>query len=342
MVETQKKEENHALEWAWRRFGSYDFHARRLKTYSKRMQKLILALGILATFLALLQTELLTQKVFETGSWYKWAFQYSIVSLPIVVSILIASTNRFKPGYKCILLRAGAEAIKREIFRYRIHAEILKTENENSENFFNEKKIVEKINNINNRLMQTELNSTALTPYEGEIPPEYATGPDDDGFKSLCPKDYLKCRIEHQLNYYQNKTKKLETQLKRLNWLIYIFGGLGTFLAAIGLELWVALTTALIGVFTTYLEYRQVENTLMLYNQGATSLSEIKSGWDVLYPHEKKKKENILNLLENTEGVLLTEHSKWIQQMEEGLANLRSRQTQKEPEKKETPIPAQT
>jgi hypothetical protein len=44
--------------------------------------------------------------------------------LPIVTSILVAVINRFKAGNKWILLRSAAEAIKREIYRYRGRVEI--------------------------------------------------------------------------------------------------------------------------------------------------------------------------------------------------------------------------
>lgn len=346
MAEEKNKEENqkdHVLEWAWKRFALYDSNSILHKKNFLGLQKWILVLGLMATFLALLQTELLNREVFASGSWYERAFQYVIVSLPIIVSILIAASNRFKPGNTYILLRAGAEGIKREIYRYRVHAGIPETvRTKNSEKFYNDEKLVERINGLHNRLMQSELNRTGLSPYAGQIPPLYGTAGDDDGFKPLRPEDYLKYRLVDQLNYYQKKTTAHEKQLKRLHWLIYIFGGLGTLLASIGFELWVALTTALVGVFTTYMEYQQVENTLMLYNQTAASLSEINSRWDVLPPHEKNKRENILPLLESTEDVLLSEHHKWIQQMEETLANLREQQAQqkpREPESKGTSTP---
>lgn len=331
MAEAEKKEENPTLEWAWKRFALYDDNSKQLKRHFKALQKWILVLGVLVTFLVLSQTELITQNIFKAGSPFERALQYAIIALPIIITILTTVSNRFKPGETFLLLRAGAESVKREIYRYRVHAHIPDTvENEDR---FNEEKLVEKINNIHNHLMDTELNRRGLTPYKGSTPPPYGTAPGDDGFKPLSPAEYLKYRLEDQLNFYQGKTNGFEKKLKRLHWLIYIFGGLGTFLAAIGLELWVALTTALAGTFTTHLEYQQVENTLMLYNQSAASLSQIKSRWDVLPPREKNKPENVFNLLEKTEDVLLAEHKRWVQQMEDTLANLREQQ--KQPEEKE-------
>ncbi len=329
--ETKERKKNQVLEWAWQRFGTYDSNAIQLKKDFKRFQILILLLGVLATLLALMQTQLLSAEVFKGESRFKEAFQYAIVSLPLIVSILIAASNRSKPGYKSIMLRAGAEAIKREIYRYRVHAEMLRNPNiKNTKEIYDEETLAEKINNINNNLMQTELKATGLTPYEGPIPPKNAASPDDDGFKALTPDDYVKYRVVDQLNYYQSRSKVLGKQLSRLNWYIYIFGGLGTLLAAVGLELWVALTTSIVGVFTTYMEYQQIENTLIIYNRAATSLSGIKARWDALSPVKKDK--NILKLLQDSEDTLLAEHSQWIRQMEEAIANLRSQQSAEEPQ----------
>ena len=54
----------------------------------------------------------------------------------------------------------------------------------------------------------------------------------------------------------------LDTLLERLQWGILGVGGLGTLLAAIGFDLWVALTTAVAAALATYLSYRGVDSTL--------------------------------------------------------------------------------
>ena len=45
--------------------------------------------------------------------------RYPIIVIPIVTAILLAYYNKFRPANKWILLRGSAEAIKREIYRYR-------------------------------------------------------------------------------------------------------------------------------------------------------------------------------------------------------------------------------
>jgi SMODS and SLOG-associating 2TM effector domain 1 len=125
-------------------------------------------------------------------------------------------------------------------------------------------------------LMQTDMNLAALDEFTGPIPPQGAAAQGDDGMSPLTPRRYITVRVDDQLDFYRSKVRQLDRTLRRLRWAILAFGGLGTFLAAVGLELWIALTTALVGAFTTYLEAEQVENSLMLYNQAATDLSTIR------------------------------------------------------------------
>ncbi|MCP5047985.1 MAG: DUF4231 domain-containing protein [bacterium] len=332
----KKDEKNPLLEWAWQQFAFYDHNSLKLKPVFARFQMWTLMLGVLATFLVLLQSELLQQGVFTSDSLVKKVFQYTVVAMPIIISILIAASGRFKPGSKSLLLRAAAEEVKREIFHYRVLSKLAGTpKNEEDKRPVHEKKMVERINAINNRLMKTDLNSTGLATYEGELPPPYSTDPEDEGFNPLTPEEYLKFRLEDQLNYYQRKAVQLNRKLKVLYWSIYIFGGIGTFLAAIGLELWVALTTSLVGVFTTYMEYQQIENNITLYNQSTASLSDIKSSWNVLSESEKENREMVTLLVGKTEEVLLSEHSQWLQQMEDALASLRDKQVKQEEEESE-------
>jgi hypothetical protein len=142
------------------------------------------------------------------------------------------------------------------------------------------------------------------------------------------PERYISIRLGDQLNYYRGKTVQLEKRLKRSHWLIYRFGGLGTLLAAVGLELWVALTTALVGMFATLLEYRQVENTLMKYNQAETHLTNIQTWWAALSEEGKTDPQNIDILVERTEEVLGSELAGWVQRMEDALSKLRAKQVE--------------
>ena len=98
---------------AWQRFVVYDWNAVLQKTRFDRLQVAILTIGFLATLLAV------TKEVFTDGTSGDsgvWGYiKYVLIVLPIILTALIAAGNKFKQGNKWLLLRAAAEAIKREI-----------------------------------------------------------------------------------------------------------------------------------------------------------------------------------------------------------------------------------
>ena len=177
--------------------------------------------------------------------------QYVIVAIPVIVTILIAVLNRFNSGQKWILLRSGAEVLKSEIFRYRSQSGIYQLE-QNTETS-RETILADKVQRFNNHLIQTEANLSALKSYQGPLPPQNSIADNDDGVTVLSPERYLNTRLEDQLNYYVDKTTQLERKWSRLLWGIYTLGGIGTLLAARGLELWMALTTGMVTAMTSYL-----------------------------------------------------------------------------------------
>ena len=140
--------------------------------------------------------------------------------------------------------------------------------------------------------------------------------------KILTPEAYLRERVEDQISYFVTKTAALYRQLKQLQLWILIVGGLGTFLAAIRLEVWVALTTALATAFTNKLEIDQVENSLVQYNVTLTNLRNIQSWWKGLTSWEKTRGKNIDLLVDQAEKALERETAGWVQQMQSTLDKL--------------------
>ena len=327
---------NTTLELAWERFATYDTNAIRQQRDFKRRQALILGLGVFGTFLAITQATLRTMGFAQSLAWLDRALYFIIIIVPITTSVLITMANRFSEGNKWILLRGTTEAIKREIFRYRTRAEIYSKPQTIRASA--ETKLAQKVETSSRQLMQTEANLSALRLYEGPIPPEYILTEGDDGLSVLTPDQYLVFRLENQLDFYQHRALKLEKQLRRFQWLIIIAGFTGTVLAAIGLEIWIALTIALVTAFTTYLEYQQVEHTLMKYNQGATDLANVRAWWLAMSAEEQAIQENIDKLVAHTEKIIKSELAGWVQEMQDALAELRAKQTGESEEQAETTV----
>ena len=308
---------------AWQRFATYDATGVRLQKAFKNIQFWILALGLIAVFLAVFEKEgqelvKHQQMLHNALGWLR----YPIIVIPIVTAILLAYYNKFRPANKWILLRGSAEAIKREIYRYRSrtgdYSKDRLTTNSRDDVFH------ERLEPVSRRLMQTDVNHGALKPYDGPLPPKEVAQKNDDGFSFLTPERYIELRLEDQLNYYSNKTPKLETHVKQMQVAILVAGGAGTLLAAVHAELWVALTTALATALTTSLASRQLEETLVRYNQSSADLANVRDWWTKLSPAAKRSAKNIDQLVEVTEKVLETELSGWVQRMENALAQLKA------------------
>lgn len=329
---------------AWERFADYDLNAIQQQNRFEWIQKSILVIGVLATALALIKQVRNPSGVFQRGDIW-WFAYYILLLIPIILTILITAASRFKQGNKWLLLRAGAEAIKREIFRYRTRAGDYKEvpnlpPAQNAEGTSPpppptpEQVLAQRVEDVTRRVMRTEVNTSSIIPYnkdKGFPPSMYAAEGADDGFTMLTPDRYVQVRLGDQLSYYKRKAVKLERQLKLVQWSIFIIGGLGTFLAAINRQVWIALSTALAAALTTFLSYRQTENTLMKYNQAATDLENVKSWWTALPAEEQAKQKNVTTLVDHTEQVLQSELDGWVQQMQNALAELRKDQ-EKAPE----------
>jgi SLOG in TRPM, prokaryote/SMODS and SLOG-associating 2TM effector domain 1/Protein of unknown function (DUF4231) len=316
---------------SWNRYDDLDQAAIRKQVLYRNLQLTILSLGLVATLLAIARSGN------ALHPWLKQLFppqyvpafrsltHFLLVLTPITISILIAASSRFREGNKWILLRASAEAIKREIFRYRMQASAYG--NDQCLQTSRELKLAAKLKDISSALAQSEVNRTNL-PAVVKIDPTRLT--------FLGPEDYLKDRIEDQIGYFVSKTSSLYKQLKTMQVWIYIAGGVGTALAAFGADVWVALTTALAATLTTRLEMDQVENTLVQYNQALTGLRNIASWWKALSKWEKGRRRNVDLLVEQTEKTLEGELAGWVQQMQTALDKL----TEKEQAEAESNAPA--
>jgi hypothetical protein len=327
---------------AWSAFAAFDFNAKKRQKTFNRLQTLILLLGIVASALALMFTQFKpfllaapTEVTAQSPSPYNpvgQALNYVIIVFPILISVIVAGSNRFRAGNKWVLLRSSAESIKGEIFGYRTGTNKYRRTPDKTP----ECELQKNLQNSTRRLMQTEVNRCGLLTYNDKIPPEYGAAADDDGFSSLSPEQYVKLRLGDQLGYYKKKTVTLETTLQRMQWLIYGLGGIGTFLAAVGLQLWIALTITIVGVITVYLEFQQVENSLVQYNQTAADLENLKSWWASLSSSQKQDNGNYDKLVDLTETALHTEMSGWTQRMENALADLYAKETEEQKKKTES------
>ena len=325
---------NLALRLAWERFAKYDENAGRQQKSFSTLLWCTIWLGVSATVLAVVQKQL---KAIPTPVDWQTArtfvgklLYYLILIVPISISILVAATNRFKTGKKWVLLRGSAEAIKREIFHYRTRTGKYSDEEIAKASTSPETLLSQVVGNIARRISQTEVNELALKRYDGSLPPPYAAAETDDGMSFLGPDAYIAGRLDDQRSYFESKTIELERQLRWRQWLIYIIGGVGTLLAAIEQQIWIAVTTAVATALAAHLEHFQVEATLVKYNQSASDLLTVKSWWRSLSKTDQAKPANRQLLVQSTEQILENELTGWVQRMQDAMEKVNAAQAVQE------------
>jgi hypothetical protein len=157
---------------------------------------------------------------------------------------------------------------------------------------------------------------------QSQSPEEKAQAEFLEFYADLDADAYIHYRLEDQFNWYRSKAKTYDRNYQVLQASVYFFGGVGTLLAAIGFQNWVAFSTALATSFASYLEYKRVEATLVGYNQAADALYDIRAWWFSLSPEERAKTTNFDKLVVSTEETIRSEHTSWLQDMQDRLANL--------------------
>jgi hypothetical protein len=297
----------------------------------KQLQFLILGLGVFATALALGQTQLQSFGWLKANTIEGQLFHFFVVLVPIVVTVLLGITTYFKWGNKWVLLRSCREALKQEIFRFRTHTGIYEEKaaagDHQKAKKSAEQMLVDKVAAISQRLIQTEVSTSAPTSPVVPRLPKFSSADEDDGFRDLTPDRYIMFRLDDQLAYYRLKADEWNRKLRVYQSLIISASGLGALLAAINLALWLPLATALGAAFALYLEYMQVVNTLTKYNQAATNLEDVKQWWTALPEFEKKEQESFNKLVEATEKILESEHESWVQNMQNAIDKLYKKDT---------------
>ena len=313
---------------AWLRYAKYDKNANIAQKRFLRQRSWILVLGVAATIFAVsysvAETHIQTQPPLVFGIANKDLLHFPVLVVPILLGVLVAVSVKFNMGVNWVMLRSSAEAIKKEIYRYRMQvgeynpnpAKLTPAESRDI-------RLALALKVVSKRLMQTPVNQTDLLPaYEDDLPPKKGTAEGDDGFSDLTAEQYLAWRVDDQFNYYQKKAARLGKNLRRFQLIIFLLSAIGTLLAGLGFDVWIAVSGALAAAAAAYLEFLRVEPTVIAFNISAADLYDIRVWWHALSPEARTQRVNIETLVASAEAVLQTENAGWLQEMREALAEI--------------------
>ncbi len=321
------------LEDAWRLFCVYDRTAVVTQKRFLNFRIAILIVGVISTVLVVIRAAWDPQligliglnkpefsQIFNVlGNGFYWL----VIIAPIAVSVLLAASVKLDRGMNWIILRTSAEILKKDIYCYRTLS-IYESKDADM-------RLAESIQIVSDRLMKTQVNRSGLALDSGlEIGSKdllkairnNVCGADQETFSPLTVEQYLEYRLIDQLSWYRRKTVKLDRQWQLLQWSIYVWGALGTFLAAIQAEIWIAITNAIATAIASFLDFKQLDSTMMCYNQAACNLENLLCWWHALTDEARTNPENIKKLVNSTETVIQSETSSWVEEMREALSEL--------------------
>ena len=310
------------LREAWRQQRIVSTAAREQRRDQNVAQLVALLLGLTVTALVVAQAVLKANGYLAKNAPVESFLYVAILVLPIMVAALAAATGRWRPGTRWILLRASSEAIKREIWRYRARAGTYS--HAKTRRVSREVKLAEAVGSSIGGLMRTDVSQLAFDAAAN-------ASVDNDKLTPVTPDQYIAERIDDQVDYYLRTAAKLERRARLLRALALAFGAIGTFLAAVGLQIYVALTTAIVGACITIVESRQLETSVTFYNQAAADLSAIRAWWFALSPAEQRQPAMIDRLVERSERIMRAELTGWVQEMQDAMTQFRLDQSADRP-----------
>jgi hypothetical protein len=296
------------LKKAWCHFSSYDSEARRLQTSAIRLQRWIIGLGIVATGLAVLFT--------QVSGLGQEAVHWGLILIPVTIAFLVGWNSRRAVGKRWIIFRAAAESVKAETFRYRMRVEPYQVDAIRQETLRDRLEVIIK------ELVSTEAASGNLSPASGAGPPPSV---DAASLRDLDAERYVQHRTVDQTAYYHGRVREKIWRRDGLQALTVAMGGAGTVLAASHVEPLVALTSAAGAGAAAYLTARQHEGDILVYNQTAVDLEAAYLTWVASGPF-RSRPDVVARLVERTEEILSDEVGGWARRMARALEDEARRQ----------------
>jgi hypothetical protein len=297
------------LESAWQHYADLDANAKEIVKRHLSLRRWVAYLGVVATLLAII----LDVYGEQLSALVALVLKFLLILTPIVGSIIAAVVNKFYSGGSWLVMRAGAEEIIKEIYIYRT---VLQN-NSDRRNWLNNR-----LATIQRQVYKSLGGELVLKKYKGNLPPYYTPGDEssDPGFHDLTGDEYLRFRLEDQLNWHSRRVLRDQPNRTRLQLSILAMGGAGAVLAALGGEftLWVALTASIAAAMSGWQELRNLDGTIKNYSKVILELNILRDYWLNLEPEERSKRA-YYRLVRSAEEVLWGQHIEYIKNMQDAL-----------------------
>jgi hypothetical protein len=317
-MDTESAEVTPILKVAWTRVAQLDAIASRRSKAHLSIRRWIAILGVLATLFAILTQLLNTTRLKQNYPLVSLSAQILFIAIPFLASTLAALASKKYSNGDWLVTRAGAEEIKKEIYFYRTVLQ----KDETRRRYLEDR--LARIQRQIHRALNGEFSFDDFK-VSGPVAPidKYPDG--DPGYSDLTGDEYMKYRLENQLNWHNKKINTFKLERDRLIISILVVGALGSIIAALGasvgggsLSIWVALTASVTAALIGWQELRNIDVIVRNYSKVVLELTILRDHWLNLTEAERTATE-FYKLVRDCEEVLWAQNTEYIKSMQEAL-----------------------
>jgi hypothetical protein len=316
-MDTETAEVTPILKVAWTRVAQLDAIASRRSKAHLSIRRGITILGVLATLFAILTQLLNTSSLKQAYPVVSFGAQLLFISIPFLASTLAALASKKYSNGDWLVTRAGAEEIKKEIYFYRTVLQKDETRRRYLE---------DRLARIQRQMHRALNGEFSFDDYQvtGSATPNAKSPDGDPGYADLTGDDYMKYRLENQLNWHNKKINLFKVERDRLMVSILVVGALGSIIAALGasvggtLSIWVALTASITAALIGWQELRNIDVIVRNYSKVVLELTILRDHWLNLKDSERTATE-FYKLVRDCEEVLWAQNTEYIKSMQEAL-----------------------
>lgn len=235
-----------------------------------------------------------------------------LIALPLLSAGLLAYASRFESATAWIGYRIATEHIRRAVYEFRVRCNFVAREEDLLAELEDLQQSVGQARAYIDQIGVTTPTQMRIDQMDKDdkqrVKPLYTGDAKDDGYRSLSVKEYTAWRVMPQLGWYRRRVAYSYRKTRLYRILLLVLGGVGSFLAATGLGIFVAITVAGSTALLTWLSLMQYESTYQLQWQ---TISILDNQLSSLALHAAETPEEVTTFVAMIEDTLEEEREEW-------------------------------
>ena len=301
---------------AWDRIREFEQTASRHRSMGRGARTAIILLALTSTTLACTNQSVASGYFRNQGpvrvdlALLSSVLRVMLLVVPIVSAAVRSYSAKARSIQKCQHLRAAAEELRSEIYRYRTCTGIYNLANLSARNGA----LAEAMKRVNAAVansVASEGGITSLVDVDADgdgYDDNFRVSDEDDGVAELSPDDYIALRIVKERDVHRRKAAVCERALGMISVGNYVLGGVGTYLSTLGrVRLFVSVTTAVSTALISVGEEERLQDKLAAHTRAVNEFNTLVAWWRSLSAIEKANPQNFAQLVENAEDIMLVE-----------------------------------